>query len=79
MVQTEWPVSDEMEEEQRAFWQKLNSLGARNIAKFPPEDVPDIDATVELPAAEWEDLKQEFVAINSSLGRTPAILGFQKQ
>lgn len=43
-----------------AFWRKLNKLGARNRTSQPPESVPDIDATVELTAAEWTELEIEF-------------------
>lgn len=45
------------------FWGKLNLLGARNMAKIPPETVPDIDATVELSAQEWQDLLVEYNAL----------------
>lgn len=78
MVEAEWP-SKEWEESQLAFFRKLDRLGARNMEKFPPEEVPDIDATVELSVNEWKALEQEFNDIKTSLGRVPAILGFRKQ
>jgi len=46
-------------DEQRALWEKLNKLGARNIREIPPETVPDIDATVELSDKEIHELKIE--------------------
>lgn len=42
------------------FYNKLNKLGARNIKTHPPEEYPDIDATVELSQSEWLDLLMEF-------------------
>lgn len=43
------------------FWAKLNRIGARNMEQLPPsEDVPDVDATVELTHEEWGLLEQEF-------------------
>ncbi len=47
-------------EAHRAFWRKLNELGARNMRSQPPEDVPDIDATVQLTNEEWTELETEF-------------------
>lgn len=41
------------------FWRKLNKIGARNIGKLPPTEVPDIDATVILSDQEWNDLGKE--------------------
>lgn len=46
-----------------AFWDKLNRRGASNILTQPPETVFNIDATVELPDAEWNALTTEFRAI----------------
>lgn len=44
----------------RAFWDKLNQLGARNILSQPPTgDTPDIDATVQLTDEEWTQLVTE--------------------
>lgn len=47
----------------RAFWDKLNRIGARNIETHPPSEYPDIDATVELSEAEWCVLEAEFRAL----------------
>ncbi|TSC90064.1 MAG: hypothetical protein G01um10142_478 [Parcubacteria group bacterium Gr01-1014_2] len=47
-------------EAHRAFWKKLNDLGARNMKSQPPESVPDIDATVHLTDQEWTQLEAEF-------------------
>ncbi len=47
-------------EAHRQFWNKLNRLGSRNMRSQPPETVPDVDATVELSAAEWSELAAEF-------------------
>lgn len=44
----------------RQFWNKLNTLGARNMCTHPPEQYPDIDATVELTDAEWAELTAEW-------------------
>ena len=44
----------------RAFWSKLNQVGARNMKSQPPESVPDIDATVQLTNQEWTQLETEF-------------------
>jgi len=41
------------------FWNKLNRIGARNIKTQRPEQVPDIDATVELTDDEWAQLETE--------------------
>jgi len=41
------------------LWEKLNRLGERNIDKIPPEEVPDIDATVNLTDQEWNKLALE--------------------
>ena len=41
------------------FWQKLNRMGGRRIRELPPEQVPDIDATVVLSDQEWNELERE--------------------
>ena len=41
------------------FWEKLNDIGGRNIKEMPPEDHPDIDATVVLSREEWDELMAE--------------------
>lgn len=46
-------------DDHRAFWSKLNRLGARNMEKQRPETVPDIDATVMLSDKEWGELDRE--------------------
>ena len=47
-------------EAHQQFWAKLNEMGARNIRTQPPEEVPDIDATVRLTDQEWDHLMAEF-------------------
>lgn len=42
------------------FWEKIKTMGARNIKTHPPEKVPDIDATVILSDEEWRKLEAEF-------------------
>ena len=49
-----------------AFWRKLNRLGGRRIEQFPPEKVPNIDATVELSEAERAKLECELDALLKS-------------
>lgn len=46
------------------FCDKLNSIGARNMKTHPPEEYPDIDATVVLTPAEEESLRAEFYSLN---------------
>ncbi len=46
------------------FADKLNKIGARNIDTHPPEEHPDIDATVILTSAEEESLQNEFYSLN---------------
>ena len=41
------------------FWGKLNRLGGRRIHELPPEQVPDVDATVTLSDEEWSQLESE--------------------
>jgi hypothetical protein len=50
----------ELSEAHRAFWIKLNHVGARNIESQPPDKAPDIDATVQLAEEEWAKLEAEF-------------------
>jgi hypothetical protein len=54
------PQFCELSEAYRAFWIKLNHLGARNMESQPPDKVPDIDATVQLTKEEWAELEDEF-------------------
>ncbi len=56
-----------LSEKHHDFWEKLNRLGARNLATHPPEQYPDIDATVELTATEYSDLFNEFLKFHYSL------------
>lgn len=44
------------------YWRKLNSIGARNMNQpgHTPQDVPDIDADVNLSEIEFNQLLGEF-------------------
>lgn len=55
-------------EKHQAFCQKLNKIGARNMMTHPPEEYPDIDATVILTPKEEEYLRAEFYSLNLDLG-----------
>lgn len=61
MVRTWGPAGEftNRSEAHRAFWEKLNHLGAQNMKSSPPEEVPDIDATVILTNEEWWQLERE--------------------
>ena len=67
-VQTKWwggRYSGEMTDDRREFWAKLNRMGARNMHRegMLPEEVRDIDETVELLESEFADLTAELARI----------------
>ncbi len=48
------------------FSEKLNEIGARNMDTYPPEQYPDIDATMALTPQEEESLRAEFYSLSHS-------------
>ena len=47
-------------EDHRAFLMEVNQIGGREIKKFPPTVVKNIDATVRLSETEWVRLETKY-------------------